>query len=447
LAAASIPAEFAQDASVTWILSFQKKPSSDFDGGEAQVSDDPARDIGAMVCRDMMSQLRPLVSSYFASLMHIGRMRTVSEFAVQRINRLEDEQNFEASILNLREALGAQNSAISFPADILKRACHAARRAQQQQKDIAGQWFARWRQEVDPLREAFRLLEDAWNYVQTRGREREYDLSRRLVRAVLVFSNATSRAGLLRQEMENAGVKFKREAGEDDGGKVPTPVRGSLTPMLIGALAGGQDREFWHFEWRHFWYDLLTHEYSAPLIEQLRLKYFEGDPFVAYTAGGRPADKQLIAIIQENMLWNNHESPWLDAWRRGLPTIPSGSEWIGLADFSLDAESGWFEHADSAIKTALLHKRPAPGESWDRFIQHHFEDFVRSIASTVREWMQSSASDGRRYSADELYTVFSGVTLRLNELGYRLDAPAISLIRGALGEDRENDRDQGTATL
>jgi hypothetical protein len=450
MVSATLPTEFGQEASVSWILGMQRQSL----GNEDETSDDYIKDfdnpewaVGALICRDMMAQLRPLASFFFASLIHIGRMQSVSNYALSRISRLEDEQNMTASAASLSEVLLSPDTSESFSADLLRRACSVARGVQQEQRQLAQRWFARWLQEVDPLRRAVISIEEAWGSLQSRP-QGEYYFPRGFMRALFAFWSSASRVGLLRQEMEHSGIRFRDEPGQGAVGRPITPLGGPMGPVLFAALASRHDREFWHFEWRHYFFDVLTHEYGAPIIEKLRLKYAGLDPFAEYRAGGKPADRQLVALIQENMLWNNHESPWLDAWRRSLPRPPSGHEWIACATFGEAAGGEWFEYADAMIKEAMIHKRPVPGETWELFVQRRFnDDFVRSVTTTVVEWNGRSEARNPKHSAVELAELMGSVARSLNGRGYRLEPPSLEFMRQMLGESMDEGTSEGHAVV
>lgn len=436
-----LPEQLAENELVRWVVAFdgalQERSDTDDEhflsyGGEEKW-------FAALLGRMASGVLQSRIPFYFASVFHIGRMMIVATESIHRIESLQSPTNLGSAADNIKSTISSRLSSllVSLSRDsiqqILLDGCDKASTRQRQQVEVAERWWRRWQSEVRELRDGVRNIEEGWRFYN------ESTESWRLAEGVVRLWHATTTKAL-QAEMARTGIRFRN---------LETPETGvgfgmGLHPLVVlAALAGRHHPEFWHFELQHFMRDLVMQEFNALLIHELRSKYNEANPFTDYSPGRKPADKQLIGLIQENLLWNNQESPWLDAWRRSLTTKPFGSEWVGVANIASDAGLDWLEYADSAIKTALIHKRPAPGEAWSQSIQRRFEeDFVTPITIDVREWMRSSAAEGRRYSAGELADVFADISRQLNEIGYQLLVPPLSLIRRFLGEATESEREQ-----
>jgi len=433
LSAATLPKEFAQHPSAQWLLALQRSPSRSGLNLHDTTSlhfDEPKIALAGMICREAMARLHPRAQFYFAALTHIGRMYAVSEFALSRINLLEAERNFKPSAEGLGERLKSSKLANADPAALLKRACAAAREAQRDQNRIAKQWFGFWTQEVDPLREATHLIEVAWSGIQDNLKSESFELPYALLRAILVLSSAMSRSSLLRREMELSGIRFKNGLEEGD---IHGPLGNSLALLFLAAFAKQRHPEFWYYEWHHFWREMVAHEYERPIIERLRKKYEGEDPFAAYGAGGKVADTHLLAVIQENILWGNRSSPWLDIWERALPSTPFGHDWVAAADFGTDQDMAWADHADASIKRAMIHRRPSPGQPWERFIQQCFDDeCVTVIGRKVGDWNRSREPADHRHSTSDVLAFFVRVVQSLNLRGYQLQPPDAETIQALL---------------
>jgi hypothetical protein len=427
-----LPAQIAENELVKWVVAFDDvtKKIQDKEDESRLFSQDDELWMAAFLGRMASGFLQARIPFYFASVFHIGRMMVVAEESLKRIETLQLPSSLDSSVGNIESNIASRTSSplgdLSQASirDVLINGCERASSLQKKQLELADRWWMRWQSEVRELRAAVSGVEEGWRACSN---SKEF---RRISKGVLRLWQTTT-TGTLKADMERSGVRFTNL--NVPAGGIESSLA-AFNPLLLLAFTGRQDPEFWHFELRHVFYDMRMHQYVAHSVQQLSAKYQNTDPFAVYEPGRSPADKQLVALIQENLLWNNEESPWLHAWDRKLVQKPYETDWVGRANFSSDAGIDWLDYADSAIKKALINQRPLPGESLNQFIQDRFEEHVvAKIAVDVREWMRSGKSAGRQYTAEELFAVFVDVVQKLNEIGYKLNVPPLSFVRTNLG--------------
>lgn len=211
-----------------------------------------------------------------------------------------------------------------------------------------------------------------------------------------------------------------------------------LPTMLVGMMANSRDRGLKH-SWYRFENMLRTLDDEVRFgparrrqIAALEQRYRGTDPFGVYAPLMRPADRELIGIVEEHTMVDQRPSVYLRAWLRRLTRPPNGSssyvEPMPFRSFddvkAVERSADW---ADSSIKLEIgsgpwPNRRPRGWESMDEFVRRIWiSDWVEWVVNNLNRKKGDEKQPDSRWTRETVFAYVEAVRERLSDQGYAID--------------------------
>jgi hypothetical protein len=429
-----LPAELAENVLVRWVVEFSN-PFEDTQTDKQGVRNNREDDFwrAEMIGRMAANLVQPRVQFFFASLFHIGRMMVTSTESIDRMRRLETEENLTSSARQIqriwRSVSDARRSrSLEFVRSSLMDSCKIGIRYQSEQGELATKWWSSWQDEVKPFRAAVITFQEECRQNQSPRRLRASTSS------ALMRVWASSSVSTLQEEMKRDGVKFKSAEFQS---ATPESYPGSaIMTMAMLSMVDDEDGHMrWHHwehimrEWIHADRNRVDHQRSEIALQILNEKYRNTSPFDRWEVGKSHATVELRLAVLEHTLPNRMDSPWLHSWKQTLTKLSSYEAALPFPEGDDSTFRDWCVlTSDSAIKGNITDSDYTQ-MPWDRFIQRVFEMHwvLDLVKMSIYANAQASVSS-RTWDAASVSDVVSITIRALNSIGYSLQDVAVERI-------------------
>ncbi|MEO6676888.1 MAG: hypothetical protein ABIO21_05880 [Pseudomonas sp.] len=377
---------------------------------------------GELFSQVVTSIFQEKISFYFAAIFHIGRMLQVSNFVLENVRDAEQADNFKNLSLSLSETLTGRTREAKAT-ETLSTVITASKEHYSNQRALALEWWDIWQQEVDDLRDVVETRPDRYQHSYQRI---NYSL---IARAIRLESR-------LKTRMIAEDVRFKTDVSSpvNPGGSSLNTTTASLMFLCVAELAergdryGSAARQLWD-EWLEIERSRRNAIQEQIILDQLKTKYRDRNPFDSFKPGRQPANLELRELLKENQLPDEQASPWKAMWERSLEHMPRGN--LPLTTLSDLSSTLALRQADSIIKNSAA-ENILPTESWENFIQRMFENnWIKEVGKRAGA-ANKTADDATVWAVDDFASFVDSVVFALNEMGYALECPSADRLKTLL---------------
>jgi hypothetical protein len=415
-----LPADMRKDERAAWVLKHGALSNAHRDD---EYSEDSSRPLG-QASRIAISALRSRLPSYYATLFHIARMRTVTSRAMKDLDALRSRDNLESSISNLLELSGVVNHVDSATLESeLRTLCEAAEEQFSQANRRAVEWWGLWISEVSDLKESVEQFEKQWSSIDGHRVDKGFSLLASTARLVLRCYGPSR----LVEQMTQEGVPIQ------PGSVLNVEGLWGLLGLAASVVAsGGPPSSMHHAAYvAEEWIRNDRHRRMQPQIDIaldiLKSRCGVTNPFLGFLPMAQPASPQLRNLLKEHTLPDNSQSPWRREWENRLDSPLRFGSWHPLALPSrLDSESlAWVVRAaDSSIKRHL-DEDIAGHTDWSGFLQKLYESHcIEALGSGAGSANQKERAPFTVWSTTFFVEYVQAITTELNLFGYVLQSPS-----------------------
>lgn len=416
-----LPEEIARNPLAQWVMDFDPLKKQDDQRSFLTDNldwDNPYKWVTQLYGYIVTDILQVQMPFYFASLFHIGRQWQAAVFSLQSIASVEQPENLFVSARNLSSLSERSQHGVDLSQEssltLIRNMCDLGREQQSRRLNHAQVWWSIWKEEVILFREAVYELEKYYNAFE--GREQSPDRIFRPMMRILTFSMQGS---ALRKEMQQEGVQFKREIDIQPSTRLGVSQQYWWLLLLLTLI---RDDKHGAAGYRFSKRDLLLASQTETILEILRRKYQEEDPFIRYGAGKSAPTLEFLELIRENVLPNGSDSPWLHSWKRSLDPDPQKYDDLPVPK-KRDSLASAVRSADSTIKRHLTEQRYIT-ESWEDFLQHQFEKhWIQAVGMLAGRKNRDARPPNLPWSTATFQQFIADVVAGLNEIGYSLTVP------------------------